>query len=86
MSRVTNMGVMMSCKAVTTNLFTVVGLLVETITAIVKPKGSLEASNYIRKPNIIVTYNIPVISTPLSILFFFISMLISNVISHRIIV
>ena len=44
MSRVRNKGVMMHCKEVTANLLTVVGLLVEPSTAIVKPKGYLEAS------------------------------------------
>ena len=39
MSTVMNEGVKMRCKAVTANLFTVVGLLVEISTAIEKPKS-----------------------------------------------
>ena len=42
MSRVMNKGVMMCCKAVTSNLFTVVVLVVEPSKSISKPKGYLE--------------------------------------------
>ena len=34
----------MRCKEFTASLFTVVGLIVKTITSIEKPKGSLEVS------------------------------------------
>ena len=37
----------MRCKAVTANLFTVLGILVESITDTEKPKGSTEKSIYI---------------------------------------
>ena len=43
MSRETNKGVMMLCKAITANFLTVVGLIVENRTVIAKPKGYLEA-------------------------------------------
>ena len=43
MSTVMDEGVQMCCKSVTSNLFTVVCLLVEPITSIEKPKGYLEA-------------------------------------------
>ena len=48
MSTVMNEGVEIHCKAVTTQVFTVVGLLVELGTAVAKSKGSLEASPPIR--------------------------------------
>ena len=41
---VMNKGVKMRCKSVTANLFTVAGLLVETIADIAKPNVYLEAS------------------------------------------
>ena len=83
MSRVTNKGVMMRCKAVTANLLTVVGLPVEPSTAIAKPKGYLDASLSIRQPPRTVTSSNPVISPSLSSFFFFSSMLRSNSRSHR---
>ena len=50
MPRKTNEGVMILCKTITANLLTIVGLLVEPITSLAKPKASLEASLSIRKP------------------------------------
>ena len=47
MSTVTNEGVNIRCKAVTTNVFTVVGLLVELSTAIEKSKGYIKSFNSI---------------------------------------
>ena len=46
-STVMNQGVNIRFKAVTPNLFTVVGLLVELGTAIVKSQGSIEVSTTI---------------------------------------
>ena len=43
MSRVMNKGVIMHCKEFKMNLLTVVGLIFEPSTDIVKPKGSIEA-------------------------------------------
>ena len=48
MSRETNEGVMMRFKIITTNLSTIVHLLVEPITSLAKPKASLEAYISIR--------------------------------------
>ena len=48
MSIVMNEGVKMSCKSVTNNFFTLLGLLVESSTATAKPKGSIESYPYIR--------------------------------------
>ena len=48
MSTVMNEGVEIRCKAVMTQVFTVVGLLVELGTAIAKPMGYLKASPSIR--------------------------------------
>ena len=48
MSRVINEGVDIRCKAVTNQVFAVVGLIVELGTAIVKLMGSLEAYPSIR--------------------------------------
>ena len=56
----------MRCKAVMTNLLTVVGLIVEPITAIAKTNGSIEAYIYIRKTTITVIYSITVITPSLS--------------------
>ena len=47
MSKVMNKGVNTSYKTVTNQVFTVVGLIVELITAIEKLKGYLEASTSI---------------------------------------
>ena len=49
MSRDKNKEVMVRCKKIMANLLTVQGLLVEPITAIVKPKGYIEASFSIRQ-------------------------------------
>ena len=83
MSRVTNEGVVVCCKAVTANLLTEVGLVVEPITTIAKLKSSFEASISIRKPPITVTSSNPFISPSPSSFFFFSSMLRSNIRSHR---
>ena len=83
MSRLIDERVMMCFKAVTVNLLTVLGLLVEPITAIVKPKGSLERDVYIRENPITVTSVDPVIYPSLYSLFFFNSMLRSNSRGHQ---
>ena len=56
-SRVTNKGIIMCCKSSTFNLLTVVGLLVEPITSVAKPKGYLEAYLSIIQPHITVTFS-----------------------------
>ena len=68
----------MRCKSITTNLLTVVGLLVEPSTAIKKPNCSIGVSFSIRQPSIKVTYIINVIYPSLSSFVFSSSMLISN--------
>ena len=78
MSTVMNEGVKICCKSVTTQVFTVVGLLVELCTAIAKPKGSLEASPSIRQPSVTITSNSPVIYPFLFSSFFFSSTLQSH--------
>ena len=83
MSTAINKGIKMRCKSVTANFFTVVGLLVENITAIAKPKGYLEAFLSIGQPLITVTYSSPVITPSLPSSFFFSSMLRSNSKIHR---
>ena len=83
MSRETNEGVMMHCKSITANLLTIVGLLVENITSLAKPKASLEASLSIRKPPLTLTYSKPVISPSLSSLISFRSILRYNSRSPR---
>ena len=70
MSTVINDRFKMRCKSVIYNLLIVVGLLVEPSTAIVKPKGYLEAYIYIRKHPIILTYISPGIYPSLSSSFF----------------
>ena len=82
LSTVMNKGVKMRYKAVTANLLTVVGLLVEPSKAI-KKMSSLEASLSIRQPTITVISSSPFISPPLSRSLFFSSMLISNSRSHQ---
>ena len=52
----------MSCKEVTTQLFTVVWLIIE-----LEKKGSIEAYSYIRNTYDTLTSNSPVISLPLFI-------------------
>ena len=83
MSGVKNKGVVMCYKAVTDKFLTILGLLVEPIASIEKPKGYTEAYISIRQPKITLTSSNPIISPSLSILFFFISMLISNSRIHR---
>ena len=78
MSTVINEGVKMRCKAVTHIFKTVVGLLVEIITCIAKPKGPLEEYPSISKPLITVNYNSPFIPSSLLRSFFFRSTLITN--------
>ena len=71
MSRDTKEGVMMRFKTITTNLSTIVHLLVEPITSPVKPKASLEASIYIRQLPWTINYSKLVMSPSLfSVLFF----------------
>ena len=73
----------MSNKEVMANLLTVVCLIVETSTDIVKPKVSLEAYLSITKPLIIVISIVSVISPSLYCSLFFSSMLIYNCRSHE---
>ena len=68
MSKMTNKGVSMHCKAVTTNCFKVLDLLVEHRTDIEKPKGYLEASTNIRQPYVTLTSIIPVMICILALL------------------
>ena len=62
MSRETDEGVMMCFKTITTNLLTIIHLLVEPIKSLAKPKASLEAFIYIRQIPGTVTSSKPVIS------------------------
>ena len=71
MSRVTNEGVVMCCKAITVNLLKVVGLIVEPSTDIAKPKGYLEAYISIRQPpRTVNSRNLVKYTSLLSFLFF----------------
>ena len=70
MSRVINKGVVMRCKAVTVDLLTVVGLLVEPIATISKPRIYLEEFISIRQHPITVTSSSMVITPSLSRSFF----------------
>ena len=79
MSRETNEGVMMLFKTITTNLPTIVHLLVEFVTSLDKPKASLEASISIRQPTWTVTSSKPVIYPSLFSFLFFGNMLGSNI-------
>ena len=83
MSRETIEGVMMRCKTITANLLVIVGLLVEPITSIENPKGSLKEYLPIKQPPLTVTSKYPVILSSLSSYFSFSSMLIYNSISHH---
>ena len=74
---------MMRCKTITSNLLTVVGLLVEPSTPIAKPKASIKAYLSIRPPPWTVTSSKPVIYPSLSCFFSLSSMLRSNSRSHR---
>ena len=56
-----NEGVDIRCKTFTTQVFTVLGLLVEFGTVIEKSQGYLTASTYISKPYVKVTSNRTVI-------------------------
>ena len=78
MTRETNEGVIMRFKTITTNLSTIVHLLVEPITSLAKPKASLETSISIRQLPWTVTSSKPVISPFLFCYFFFGNMLRSN--------
>ena len=77
-SRVMNVGVMILCKSVTANLLTVVGLLVDLSTSIVKPKVSLESYLSIRQPIITLTSSNNVIYPSLSSFLFLRIMIESN--------
>ena len=78
MSRETDEGVMMCFKTITTNLLTIIHLIVEPIKSLAKLKASLEAFIYIRKIPGTVTSSKPVISSSLFIFFFYGNMLRSN--------
>ena len=78
MSKEMNKGVEMHCKTVTAILLTIVRLLVEPITSLVKPKDSLEAYISIRKPPLTVTFSKTVISPSLFRSFYFGNILRSN--------
>ena len=67
-----------SKQSVMTNFFTLLGLQVELIISIVKPKGSIEGSTSMRKYSITVTSNSPVIYYSLLRSLFFRSMLRTN--------
>ena len=69
---------MMHYKTIMANLLTIVCLLVEPITSLVKPKASLAAYISIRETPWTVTSSKPVIYTSLSILLSFVNMLRSN--------
>ena len=71
MSNVMNEGSKTHCKAVTTNCFTLVGLLVRLSTSIEKPKGSIVAYPSIRwNPVTLTSTNTVVSSSLFSYLFF----------------
>ena len=53
------------CKAVTTQVFTVVSLLVELGTSIAKSKDYIDAYPSIRQPSVTVPSNSPVVYPPL---------------------
>ena len=78
MSREANKGVIMCFKTITTNLSTIVHLLVEPITSLAKPKASLEASISIRQLPWTVTSSKPVIYSSLFSFFFFGNIMRSN--------
>ena len=75
MSTVMNEGVNMIFRAARARNSTVVGLLVEPITSISKPKGYLESYPFIRQPYIAVTSSSPVIPPSLVSSLFLSSML-----------
>ena len=83
MSTVINEGVEMCCKAVTPNLFTAVGFLIEPSTSITKPKDYLEVCLSIMQPPIALTSSSPVIPPSLPSSFFFSIMLRSNSRIHQ---
>ena len=60
-SKFMNEGVNIICKAVTNQFFTVLGLIVELVTDILKSNGDLEASTPNMQIYVTVTYNSPVI-------------------------
>ena len=78
MSRETNEGVIMRCKTIMAKFSKIVHLLGEPITSLAKPKAYIEAYISIRQPPWILTSSNPFIYPSLSILFYFINMLISN--------
>ena len=78
MSREKNKGVMIHLKTITTNLSTIVHILVEPITSLAKTKASPEVYFSIRQLTWAVTYSKPVVSPSLFSFFFFVNMLISN--------
>ena len=85
MPRKTNEGVMILCKTITANLLTIVGLLVEPITSLEKPKGFIWGSLFNKQHPITLTSKYTVISSSLSSFLFLSSILISNSRNHRII-
>ena len=85
MSMETNKGVVMRCKTIPANLLTVVGLIVEPITAIENTKGYIEAFISIRQNPLTLKSSNQVILPSLSIFFSFRSMLRFNIRSHRVI-
>ena len=62
MSTIMNGGVRISCREVTNQVCTVVGLLVDIITTIEKSKGSIKLYTSISEPSIKLTSNGLVIS------------------------
>ena len=83
MSRETSKGVIMTFKTITTNLLTIIGLVVEPIISIAKTLAYVEVNISIRQPPWTVTSGNPVIYTSLSSFFSFRIMLRSNSRSHQ---
>ena len=79
-----NEGVNIHWKAVTENLFTVVGTLVEPSSKYIENSTIyIEASVYIMQTPIELNSNSPVIPPSLHISFFFSSIMVSNVRTHQ---
>ena len=78
MSMVMNEGVKIHCRSITTQVFTVVGLLVEIDKSIEKSKGRPEASLSTRYPSVTVTSTSPVIYSSFFSSFLFSSALQSH--------
>ena len=73
MSTVMNKGVDIHSKSVTTQVFTVVGVIIDLDISLSKPKGTIYSSPSIRQPSSTVTSNSPVIYNPPSLAYSFLS-------------